>query len=162
MLKPGWHHEVVEVGRTITSFLILMWASSELPSCSCLLARRDDRKRWAKCYKSDSDDCVGAGMGRREHSGRKSADGWEGARGAVQKGAFKKLSGLNELGDPPVNPLEERTALHPRTSRCSLRGAASTAAWAHAYAICWYICSRLVIPLQPLQKRLAKRALKIK
>lgn len=93
-------------------------------------------------------------------------DGWEEACGEEQRSRFKRVvvwgSGAL-LPDPSCR--EKGSALpegwlQARSGRCSpplallcswatLDGVAFTAAAAHEYAICCYICSRSVIPLQP-------------
>lgn len=79
------------------------WASAELSSCSCLLLRRDGRKRWAERYERGREEKT---RGRRDQAGRTSTAGWEGAHGADQRSAFNECGGPKERGIPSPTLLQ--------------------------------------------------------
>lgn len=101
-------------GRKYYFILGTMWASAELPSCSCVRVRGDGRKRWAERLEIGNDELVGEGRGRT------STDGWEGARGAERRSTFKKRGGPKERGAPSLILLQGGR-LSPASSGCSPR-----------------------------------------
>lgn len=52
-------------GHKYYFILSAVWASAELPACSCLLFHRDGRKRWAERYTGGGDKAV-EGEGKQE------------------------------------------------------------------------------------------------
>lgn len=165
VLKSGWHHGVVEVGGNITSFLVVCGL---LPNCLlaavCLfieMAGKDERER----YESGSKEKAGEGESKQE--GWVQVAGRE-PKGQIQSGGARSKSvigGPKERGTPSLVLLQGEglslargagcrhppaaASLHWFSSWAALPGVAFTAAAAHEYAICCYICSRPVIPLQP-------------
>lgn len=143
-----------------------MWASAELTSRSCSLARRDGRKRSAERYQSGSDKPVGEGTDGKARASRKDECRWLGGsvRGRTEE-HIRTARWFDGAGRSFPHPpggrkaqLCQRTGyrhgpaaapLHWLSSWATLHRVAFMAAAAHEYAICWYIRSRPVIPLQP-------------
>lgn len=141
-----------------------MWASAELPACSCLLFHRDGRKRWAERYTGGGDKAV-EGRGRWGQAGRRTQMAGRERKGQ-RRGTRSESAVIQRSGALPRWPScrEEGWALPELSPPLALLlGSPSRrglhAAAAHAYAICCYICSRPVIPLQPCGFSLCRKGL---
>lgn len=79
-----------------------VWASAELPACSCLLFHRDGRKRWAERYTGGGDKVV-EGRGKWGQAGRRTQMAGRELK-KQRRGTRSKSAVVQRSGGPPPWP----------------------------------------------------------